>query len=346
MAEKFCLRWNDFESNISGGFLELREDKDFFDVTIACDEDQVQAHKLILSACSPFFKSVLKRNTHQQPWLFLKGVKFSNLLSVLDFMYHGEVNVAQEDLDSFLSVAEDLKVKGLTQKEDQNKGKLRPTTPPPAPKRCIVQQPLRQKKIRIQQQTKEENDYEDDCIQVITPVKQEPGTMNNYDTEITHIAEDQIENDYQEPEPIEKYRLNTDQSYREENGVLAQYDEDNAMDDGAYNESWNDASMSENKGNEELKEILERFTKKVTNKAGEALWQCTSCHKLIKRKCHLIEHIESNHVEGLQFRCPYCTAFYRTRSSIRSHVCDKHRDEHTVYKLDMANLEWSIKTEC
>jgi hypothetical protein len=56
-SEKFCLRWNDFESNISGAFRELREEKDFFDVTLACDdEDHVDAHRVILSACSPFFR--------------------------------------------------------------------------------------------------------------------------------------------------------------------------------------------------------------------------------------------------------------------------------------------------
>ena len=118
-SEKFCLRWNDFETNISGAFRELRDDKDFFDVTIACDDDQLQAHKMILSACSPFFRSILRRNPHQHPLLYLKGVKYSDLQSILNFMYMGEVNVAQEELNSFLSVAEDLKVKGLTQNQSE-----------------------------------------------------------------------------------------------------------------------------------------------------------------------------------------------------------------------------------
>merc|ERR1712088_433647 len=94
---------------------ELREDKDFFDVTLACDDEQIQAHKVILSACSPFFKQILRRNPHANPLLYLKGVKFSDLQSVLNFMYHGEVNVAQEELNSFLAIAEELRVKGLTQ---------------------------------------------------------------------------------------------------------------------------------------------------------------------------------------------------------------------------------------
>ena len=114
-SEKFCLKWNDFETNISSAFKDLREDKDFFDVTIACKDDQIQAHKVILSACSPFFRNVLKRNPHQHPLLYLKGVNYLDFASVLNFMYHGEVNVAQESLNTFLSVAEELKVKGLTQ---------------------------------------------------------------------------------------------------------------------------------------------------------------------------------------------------------------------------------------
>ena len=114
-GEKFCLRWNDFETSISSAFQELRDDKDFFDVTLACEDNQLQAHKVILSACSPFFRSILRKNPHQHPLLYLKGVRYDDILAVLNFMYHGEVNVAQEALNSFLSVAEDLQVKGLTQ---------------------------------------------------------------------------------------------------------------------------------------------------------------------------------------------------------------------------------------
>ena len=68
-AEKFCLKWNEFEANIGVAFKELRNDKDFFDVTLACEDEQLQAHKVILSACSPFFRTVLKRNTHSHPLL-------------------------------------------------------------------------------------------------------------------------------------------------------------------------------------------------------------------------------------------------------------------------------------
>jgi len=113
--EKFCLRWNDFETNLSAAFRDIRKSQDFFDCTLSCGSRQIQAHKIVLSACSPFFRSILSQNPHQHPLLYLKGIQFTDLQAVLSFMYNGEVNVAQEELNSFLAVAEDLQVKGLTE---------------------------------------------------------------------------------------------------------------------------------------------------------------------------------------------------------------------------------------
>jgi len=116
-SDNFCLRWNDFESNISTSFRELRDDSEFFDVTLCCDNgtDIVPAHKVILAACSPLFRKILSRQKNQQnPFLYLKGIHLKEMKAVLNFMYHGEVNVAQDSLNNFLAVAEELAVKGLT----------------------------------------------------------------------------------------------------------------------------------------------------------------------------------------------------------------------------------------
>merc|ERR1712203_1217599 len=105
---------------------------------------QIQAHKVILSACSPFFRGVLRRNPHAHPLLYLKGVKFSDLTAVLNFMYHGEVNVAQEELNSFLAVAEELRVKGLTQnnQSSSSQNQQQPTASKPAPSSLSKTLPL------------------------------------------------------------------------------------------------------------------------------------------------------------------------------------------------------------
>merc|ERR1719341_3076056 len=112
--EKLCLQWNDFRENISSVFGDLREDKEFTDVTLACEDgQQVEAHKVVLIASSPFFLNILKRNKHSHPLIYMRGVKSENLAAMVDFFYHGEANVFQENLDSFLVLAEELQLKGL-----------------------------------------------------------------------------------------------------------------------------------------------------------------------------------------------------------------------------------------
>ena len=114
-SEKFGFKWNDFQQNIVGCFQELRSDTEFNDITLACEENQqIKAHKIILTACSPFFKTILAGNTHPHPLIYMKGLKVCDLVAILDFIYLGEANIFQEDLDGFLALAEELQLKGLT----------------------------------------------------------------------------------------------------------------------------------------------------------------------------------------------------------------------------------------
>ena len=114
MSEKFCLKWNDYISNWNRSLTELRNDADLADVTLI-SEDKVRfsAHKVILSSCSNIFKLILKGNTHSNSFLYLSGVSSVNLKLILDYIYHGEVNLFQEQLDSFLESAQKLEVEGL-----------------------------------------------------------------------------------------------------------------------------------------------------------------------------------------------------------------------------------------
>jgi len=118
-GDKYCLRWNEYSSNLSSAFNELRNDEDFFDITLITEESEIRCHKLILGACSPHFLQMIKRlNSQLNPAIYLRGVRHEDIKNILEFMYLGVVNVCQEDLDSFLSVAQDLCIKGLTQDDN------------------------------------------------------------------------------------------------------------------------------------------------------------------------------------------------------------------------------------
>ena len=112
--QKLRLQWNDFKENFSSAVGDLRQGQDFTDVTLVCEDgQQVEAHKVVLVASSPFFLDILKRNKHPHPLIFMRGVRIENLMAMVDFFYHGEANVHQENLDSFLVLAGELQLKGL-----------------------------------------------------------------------------------------------------------------------------------------------------------------------------------------------------------------------------------------
>ncbi|OWR53165.1 broad-complex isoform Z1 [Danaus plexippus plexippus] len=117
-TQHFCLRWNNYQSSITSAFENLRDDEDFVDVTLACDGKSLKAHRVVLSACSPYFRELLKSTPCKHPVIVLQDVAFTDLHALVEFIYHGEVNVHQRSLSSFLKTAEVLRVSGLTQNDD------------------------------------------------------------------------------------------------------------------------------------------------------------------------------------------------------------------------------------
>jgi len=318
-SEKFCLRWNDFESNISSAFIELRQDKDFFDVTLACDDEQIQAHKVVLAACSPFFRNILRRNHHQHPLLYMKGVKYSDMQGVLNFMYHGEVNIAQEELNSFLSVAEDLKVKGLTQNQPSTKestGRQQPTgVSSPSTNKHQRVPPVRDQATPVQQPYKPAV-HDDDDIQEVVPIKSEPQPLVPQQTQAQVYSspdEGQAVATYQEETGYEDYGDYQDQGYTET---------DNTMD---LSMSMHGAQTG--KGTEPDRSILHDYIKKEVID-GRNISVCTMCGKSSSQKHHLMNHLESVHFPNLfTYSCKYCAKTFNAKNSLHVHISTSHRHQ-------------------
>jgi len=113
--DSYYLSWGGFQRNIKSSFADLVAEKCFVDVTLACEgEKQVSAHKVVLSACSPFFKQILVKNPHQHPLIYLKGVQYNDLVSLMTFVYLGEVKMKESEVQQFLKLSEELEVKGLS----------------------------------------------------------------------------------------------------------------------------------------------------------------------------------------------------------------------------------------
>lgn len=112
--QQFCLRWNNYQSNLANCFDQLLQTESFVDVTLACEGQSLKAHKVVLSACSPYFQTLFMDNPCRHPIIIMRDIKYCDLKAVVDFMYRGEINVSQDQITALLKVAETLKIRGLT----------------------------------------------------------------------------------------------------------------------------------------------------------------------------------------------------------------------------------------
>ncbi|XP_019766191.1 longitudinals lacking protein, isoforms H/M/V isoform X7 [Dendroctonus ponderosae] len=134
--QQFCLRWNNHQSTLVSVFDSLLEHEKLVDCTLAAEGKLLKAHKVVLSACSPYFETLLSRHYDKHPILILKDVKFQELKAMMDYMYRGEVNISQDQLGALLKAAESLQIKGLSDnKRDEpvNKRTAPATAPPKSP---------------------------------------------------------------------------------------------------------------------------------------------------------------------------------------------------------------------
>ncbi|XP_063915144.1 longitudinals lacking protein, isoforms N/O/W/X/Y isoform X5 [Zophobas morio] len=131
--QQFCLRWNNHQSTLVAVFDTLLENGTLVDCTLAAEGKCLNAHKVVLSACSPFFESLLSRHYDKHPILILKDVKFQELKAMMDYMYRGEVNISQDQLGALLKAAESLQIKGLSDNRKGGETDRKPAAPPPAP---------------------------------------------------------------------------------------------------------------------------------------------------------------------------------------------------------------------
>jgi len=320
-SEKFCLRWNDFESNISQAFQEIRNDNDLFDVTLACDDEQIQCHKLILSACSLFFRNILRRNPHQHPLLYLKGVNCVDIESILNFMYHGEVSIAQEQLNSFLAVAEDLQVKGLTQnnKDCDKKNVLHHT-------KSSAQQNLSSRPMRrisdappptISSHNSSSKQCTDNPNHLVVPVKPEPKET---------VPEAQHDDYYyDERQPVacvedDGHGYQNDQSVGYEH---QDYDQGYGVEDNSSIEEYN-SDINDRKS-------LLKYITQLSVESGSS-FQCTLCGKTNGQKNNVMKHVESIHFPGsFTHYCKLCNKTVKTKSALEWHNTQYHGKKHQKY---------------
>ena len=268
MGDKFCLKWNEFQENLSSTFSGWRNTGGAFtDITLACDNDQfVETHKIVLSAASPFFMKLLQRTKKEQhPLIYLRGIEAKNLASVLDFIYHGQANVYQEDLQNFLSLAQELQLKGLQEAGDKESAQKRETRP----------------------------DKKRKSEDVVDPGSRDNGRSSNPSEVLFKMEQDQGENQEESigvPE-VDPVRYPREDNYRGHDPLLGV-----------------DPHMKVLLSGEGGLEELDMQIAALMERGDDNVWTCKVCGKKATKggKPDMRDHIEANHVEGVCHTCDIC----------------------------------------
>lgn len=291
----FHLHLNDFEKTISTTWQKLRNEKDFCDVTLACDDNQIESHKIILSSCSPIFKKLLIQNQHNHPLLYLRGVSYSELVNLLDFMYQGEVNIANDDLNSFLALAQDLKVQGLT--TDQGLEQILNNSEPQVQIKCPEEDssPPKNKKRKYNKKEK--------CHQ--------PNAKDS-----TNCPPSKSENSENDGQELGMLPLEMEGSYLNDNvftlsSTTMPFNEHNILN-----------GIESDYRIEELKQERKRNLDTVHD--GNLLqFLCEHCEYKSPRRNNLTQHMESVH-EGVRYPCDFCDYKATKKHYLKTHIRKKH----------------------
>ena len=292
-SELLSVRDKDFFVHNVEFFKEILDQEDMADITIACDDNYtVRAHKVILSASSLFFRSVIKRSQHPNPYIFLKGVSAFHLNSLMSYIYSGETEVRSEDFQMFMMIASDLRIFSLTSTNGLHSGdniNISSKIPGPSNKKPCEKNKKVGKKIKRQFP--------------VDPKSEPPRDANESVDKSDWIDEAGM------PFDETDFALNED---------------DEKNDDGESKHS--DATLDKSYPRAQFDKTISEETDKIIEllgSQGKVLFSCKICQKRNTRKTKARIHAET-HLNQSGYKCPECGLESKTSSSLYVHMRRKH----------------------
>ena len=311
MNDKYNLSWDNFKTGASDTFKSLIDDTDFLDVTIACDDgSSVKAHKVILSSASSVLKKILTNNPHQHPLIYLKGMEQSHLLSILQFIYLGQVEIVQEELNGFMATAIELNIKGLNNMNQKDQQEIKKTD--------MENRDTLHKQDALKNDTKKMKHISDeDKIDVIEDViKDEEITefktryfpiapTKNNAVEMSPNARRNVDNE------SDKFQIDIKRFVTEKRSICEQ--NPNFENQNVKQESCKSPRDYPKIKNDHAGVDLSRLKK----------FSCDQCEYRTHNMGHMKKHKLGIH-EGVKYPCNYCGSRYTTPDNLRAHRNKMH----------------------
>ena len=285
MSEKFCLKWYDFEVNVTKSFRRLRYEDDFYDVTlVSSDKKLLSAHKVVLSSCSEYFRGILSQSKQANLLLCLEGISSVEVTNVLDYIYNGELQMPRDSLQRFLEIADRFQLEGLA---GNAKGIIKTTENTDEElKKCIGSQSGLDNENWF---WTNKTDFGEETMEDADEKVQKWVTDNT--TPITIESQKQIFTESKKRNPNSRISRNA---------IVLKSDSLQNIDE------------------------LEQKLCELMEKESDGMWRCLVCSKIFRKPIHMKEHVET-HIDGLNFPCSYCDLEFRARSLRRNHYYKSHR---------------------
>ena len=353
----FCISSNNFGNGIRSTWQELQVNKEFCDVTLACSDGKIEGHKIIMSHSSPVLKDILKQTSGQNPVIYLRGVEYKTLESLVTFLYQGKVSVIEEDLYEFFEVTKNLKIRELSEmlesREPSDSSEESPESMDDVESETPYQNQLQESPTRVQQYPMEQdsaNPVNTDPEQITTltgvdeevpsennlPSLQQEGNVSSSEESPESMDDVESETPYQNqlqesPTRVQQYPMEQD-SANPVNTDPEQITTLTGVDEEVPSE--NNLPSLQQEGNVS-KLGQEKPTAQGTGLVKEKKFSCDICDKKYSRSSHLKEHKASKH-EGTRFSCDKCDAkSFSSAAHLKKHKDSKH--EGIRYPCDQCN---------
>ena len=292
--DNYLLTRPEHQASLAGS---IQEEREFCDVSLACEDQQVRAHKVVLAASSTKLRHILLSNPHPQPLIYLSGVQFSILEKILRFIYHGQVDISQDQVNSFMDVAEDLQVKGLTEPTGggQTGGEVSTSSRKAETVTAYSGDPINTS--NRERSSVEREDQESPTVKK-QPVDQElveenegEASFHNYD----HL-----------PMPTQEEEMLIPRIESMSTDDIAEDDEDGEDEDGDGDDPYEDGEDGS-----------------VSKTGGRT---CPYCNKIFRNAYDLQRHVRV-HTKEKPFSCPECSKSFSEAGNLKQHVKTVHHGE-------------------